>query len=56
MGAIGIAQQTNRFDECRGYWDPLIALMDHMINSGFADHPCGIYSQADAAGVVAHWY
>ena len=39
-----------------GYWDPLIALMDHMINSGFADTSLrDLFTvKADAAGVVAY--
>jgi predicted Rossmann-fold nucleotide-binding protein len=39
-----------------GYWDPLIALMDHMINSGFADASLrDLFTvQADAAGAVAY--
>ena len=39
-----------------GYWDPLIALMDHMINSGFADASLrDLFTvQADAAGAVTY--
>ena len=39
-----------------GYWDPLIALMDHVINSGFADPSLrDLFAvEADSAGVVAH--
>jgi predicted Rossmann-fold nucleotide-binding protein len=39
-----------------GYWDPLIALMDHMINSSFADASLrDLFTvQADAAGAVAY--
>jgi uncharacterized protein (TIGR00730 family) len=39
-----------------GYWGPLIALMDHMIKSGFADASLrDLFTvKPDAAGVVAH--
>ena len=38
-----------------GYWDPLISLIDHMINSGFADALLRelFIVTPDAAGVVA---
>lgn len=39
-----------------GYWDPLIALMDHMIKSGFADASLrDLFTvEPDAAGAVAY--
>lgn len=40
---LGLHQKPIYLLNIKGYWDPLIALIDHMIERGFADEPFRSY-------------
>jgi uncharacterized protein (TIGR00730 family) len=52
---LGLHEKPVFLVNTKGYWDPLLALLDHVVSSGFADATLLRYVEAvdDAAAALA---